>query len=706
MHKTYATRAALFALGFLSIGTQIYLVREFMKVFSDNELIVGFVLAMWMLITGIGSYLGRFSIFLERKTALLLFLLLFAGVLPSFMVSGLDVLKVIMVPYGSMAELWHVTAACFLVQLPFCLLNGFLFSFLTTYSHGNTQGGSYAWESLGSMASGALLNFIFLWTLGPFQGLLILTAIYLLLIISFSYFTSTRKSFCVVCAVSVISLIFIGEVDFRPWAEKILYPSQLVISNTETPYGQVVVTKNEDQFNYYENGMLLFSTGNEISNEENVHYAMIQHPNPVNVLLISGGFSGTLTELRKYMPDRIDYIEMNPSLIEIASTFTNQLDHSSVMVHETDARRFIRDIKIAYDVVLVNLPSPSTLQLNRYYSEEFLKEVKQKMKPDGIISYSLPTGMEYVSEHGSNLNAILLNTLKQHFDSVLVVPAGRNYFLASDSALSLDIAGMIDTRMIETLYVNKHYIDDAQLKERSAYLTGSMTPSSSINRDFTPLAVWHQMSWWLSHFQTTHAYLLLAFIVILFFLITTLNPLSAGLFAGGFTLASFEIIFIFGLQVLCGYLFQVIGAIIMIFMLGLAAGAGTGFRNNHMKSFKGYMQLQISLAMFAIIIPFIIQWLGNSRLDDWLILLVFGCLAFLLAFIMGMEYCVAALLSVKTPHKTVAGNYSAEMFGSAAGAFAVTLFLIPSLGIVNTCIFLAVLNLATAGTLFFIRRTA
>ena len=55
MYQKNATRPALFALGFLSIGTQIYLVREFMMVFNDNELIIGLVLASWMLITGLGS---------------------------------------------------------------------------------------------------------------------------------------------------------------------------------------------------------------------------------------------------------------------------------------------------------------------------------------------------------------------------------------------------------------------------------------------------------------------------------------------------------------------------------------------------------------------------------------------------------------------------------------------------------------------------
>jgi len=51
--------------------------------------------------------------------------------LPTLMVAGLDILKVVMVPYGSMAGLGQITGACILVQLPFCMLNGFLFSFLS-----------------------------------------------------------------------------------------------------------------------------------------------------------------------------------------------------------------------------------------------------------------------------------------------------------------------------------------------------------------------------------------------------------------------------------------------------------------------------------------------------------------------------------------------------------------------------------------------
>ncbi len=706
MHRKNATSPALFALGFISIGTQIYLVREVMMVFNDNELIIGLVIATWMLITGIGSSLGRFTSFLERRESLLCAFLVLTGILPSFMVAGLDLLKVFLVPFGSMADLWMVMGACILVQMPFCLLNGFLFSYLSVSSAGTSPGVSYSWESLGSMVSGGLVNFLFLWFTGPFLGLLMLTTIYLLLVIFFMITAAPKKQVLVVIFISLGCIVFSGTIDFKALTEKMLYPSQHVISTVTTPFGKVVITKNADQLNFYDNGILLFSSGNQISNEENVHYAMVQQPNPANILIISGGFSGTVAEVLKYKPVRIDYVELNPSLIEIAVRYTHQLCHPCVHVYQADARKFIRNTTNRYDVVLVNLPAPSTLQLNRYYSMEFLMEARRKMNPGAIIAYSLPPGGDYMSDKASRLNAVLWNTLKQCFAEILILPSGRNYFLASDSSLSGDIPGLIQSRGIKTVYVNKYYLDFSQLKQRSQYVTQSVTQpgpvirSGEINRDFTPVAVWYQTSWWLSQFKTTQVVILLVFIVVMAFLLITLNPLNAGLFAGGFTLASSEMIIIFGLQVLCGYLFQAIGAIFMVFMFGLAAGSGLRFKTRHLQTPGAYRWLQVSLALLAILIPVMIECLSNTAASEWLINLVLAMLAFSAACIVGMEYRLAVLLSAKTARKTVAGNYAAEMWGAAAGAFLTTLFLIPTIGIVNTGILMAIINLATAGLLF------
>src|SRR4030042_2260317 len=50
---------ALFILGFTSILSQIIIIREFLNVFQGNELIIGMIFCIWMLITAAGSKLGQ-----------------------------------------------------------------------------------------------------------------------------------------------------------------------------------------------------------------------------------------------------------------------------------------------------------------------------------------------------------------------------------------------------------------------------------------------------------------------------------------------------------------------------------------------------------------------------------------------------------------------------------------------------------------------
>ena len=51
---------AVAALGMTALATQIILLREFVSVFQGNELVIGVVLAGWMMLTGAGAFLGRF----------------------------------------------------------------------------------------------------------------------------------------------------------------------------------------------------------------------------------------------------------------------------------------------------------------------------------------------------------------------------------------------------------------------------------------------------------------------------------------------------------------------------------------------------------------------------------------------------------------------------------------------------------------------
>ena len=696
----YPTGLPLFAIGFLSIGFQIYLLREFLIVFNGFELVLGIALAFWILFTGIGSFLGRHFTLPAHATMLSDLMLLLAGIMPVFLLFTVHLLKLWLVPYGSVPDIMIILIITSAVQLPFCLINGLLFTIFSAGNGNLLPSRSYAIESMGSAFAGVLVNFVLLWVFEPGNSVWFLSLVYLLLIGGYFLINSRKSRFVLMLNFAMILLISVAHLNIQGLTDAKTYPGQKLITKKETPYGQVVITSSGSQLNYYENGMLLFSSGNEISNEENVHYAMAQHPNPRNVLLISGGFSGMINEILKYQPARIDYVEINPSLILIASRFTRQLEHRAVVVHPMDARRFIQTTGQRYDVVIVNLPPPSTLQLNRYYTQEFMDKVKQLLKPGAVVSWSLPASGEYQGEIEKKSTSLLWSSLNKNFPNALIIPGYRNYFLASDSSLSLDIPGLIMQRKIDNLYVNQYYLDYQRIRERSSELTPKESGSSTLtgwdNHDFYPIGVWFQTAYSFDFFKLDYRIMFLAFLLVLILLILTLNPLNAGLFTGGFTLASSQIMLIFGLQVLCGNIFFLIGSAIMLFMIGLALGAYIRIGQQNMNK-KVFQALQIAMAVFSCILPICLIFLGSFIISDIFIYLTMSILALTGSFITGLEYQVASSLSSGKQIVVVSKNYSADMFGAASGVFAVSLFLIPLAGILFTGIILAILNLASAG---------
>jgi len=727
MQTRNAIRFALFGLGFFSMGTQVYLMREFLTVFYGNELILGVVLALWMFLTGSGAFFSRFFYRKGFRKEHILGFMIALSLLPAPMLVSLDVLKLWLFPYGSTVNLWDVVRIAGLLQLPFCFMNGFLFSALSVLlsqvgeatvplEHDLDRvsvptgakrylASAYSIESYGSMVSGALINFLFLWMFGAWQGVIVLTSVFTVLVLVYAYVVTIRRRFYILLFFYLIFTGFLYGFDFQDFSGKIRFPGQKILVNQETPYGAVVITENANQLNFYGSGILMCSTGNEISNEEKVHFPMIQHPSPQKVLLVSGGFSGTLTELLKYRPMRIDYVEMNPSLIRIAKQFTRQLNDTSIHAYTMDPRRFIRTTNTSYDVAIIDLPEPSTLQVNRFYTHEFFSLLKTRLNPGAVVSLGLPSSGDYISRQAGQFNSSIFNTLKRSFIQVLPIAVDRNFFLASDSALQIGIPEMVIKKGIETVYVNPYYLDTSLLKDRSDNVIRNLSGHVPVNRDFTPIAMLYQQVWWMPVFSVKPWTLVLILLLFGTMAILALHPVNAGLLAGGFTLASVEVILILALQILYGYVYQMIGIIFMLFMLGLAIGAKFSTLVSRGRALWYYLLLQVLLAVYAPIVALLIVWLHKAQVTGIAVQALLAFLSLDISVMVGMEYGLANRLSKTGPKPAVALNYSADLFGSALGAFLVTVFLFPLLGLIWTGMVLSLLNIFSALYLFYFRRS-
>jgi spermidine synthase len=702
--RSLVFRVSILTLGFSSIFTQVYLLREFLAVFNGNELVMGIVLANWMLITGFGAWLGRFFPRLRGQVAFILFLQLILAILPLLTVLKLDLWRSIVIPYGSMPGIMDILYASFLVQLPFCILNGFLFTAYSSLLSGeedrNMAPAAYALESLGSGLAGLVVNLLLLWFFGTFMALKCLVVLQLAVAVYFAVYMASKLAGHLAAVFAMLVLVALLFLDLGRFSDTLFYRDQQIVFSGTTPYGNVVVTEQAGQRNVYENGLPLFSSGNEILSEEAVHYALAQRPHPANILLISGGISGTIPEVLKYKPARIDHVELNPALLEIGEKYAFETRTPAVHSWNMDGRRFLDKTTVVYDAVLLSLPGPSTLQINRYYTLEFFKKMKKHLGKDGVVSVSLASSADYVSREASALNSSLYHTLETVFRYVLILPGQKNYFLASDAPLDPGIAALVDARGIDTKFVNRYYLDDGLFKDRSDFIKRQLSKDAPLNQDFRPAAFFLQLRYWAAHFRVNFLAVLVIMLVIALFMVRSLNRISLGMFTGGFTAASLEVLVLLSVQVAFGYVFSMAGVIITLFMAGMAAGA---FFRRHVcpnARLSDYRYLQLTIALFTAGFPFLMIFLSETPLPGGFVITVFCLLSLVVSILVGMEFSVASALSGSDAAKGAAGNYSADLFGSAVGAILTTILLFPLLGIVAACLVIAFLNAFSALLLF------
>jgi len=702
-------RALLFLLGMVAIINQLVFIREFISVLSGNELVVGIVMAAWMLLTGWGALYarkGNFAGFLPKQGIIMLAAL---TLFPMVMIALLYLLKNLLFPPGTIVNIGTSVLAAFILLFPVCFLSGYLFTVFTTcYSErekSNLTGKSYAIESMGSLLGGMLFSIILGRFFNSFQVFGISAAIVFLAgarMLREKNYTSDWK--LILAGVLLPLLIFVFNPD--KFIKKISYPNQELVSVQSTRYGNLVVTKQEDQLNVYEDNNLQFYTHNVIVNEEAVHFAMVQHENPRQILLISGGIAGMIKEINKYNIDKITYLESNPEIFSLLNKYTDTItDSEKIEIVKKDIRKFISKARQKYDVILINLPPPSSLRLNRFYTEEFFMLLKKLCNPETVICTSLPSTANYAGKYALDVNSSLWKTLGLFFKNRQLMTGENNYFIASDTLLNSAITQEISEKNISTEYVNQYYLDDSLLAMRSKTLSDQFSDTVPVNRDFYPYMFVGQIGHWLSYFGARYRLMIIIPAVLFLLLFFRTGKITAGLYTGGFTAASLEVILLLAYQVYFGSIYLATSLFFAVFMAGLAFGSSIK-SGNKFREIKVYYVLQFGLAAFAVILPFLIQLRGV--INVWLLLgqFMFFALIFILATGIGFEFLLASMLQQKSYSEISGENYSTDLAGSALGAFLTAIVLLPLIGLVKTCLVVAALNIISGLMAFSARKKA
>ena len=759
-------RFALLLMGFTSLIVQTLLIREFLISFYGNELTIGLILANWIILEAFGSGLiNPFS--LKSKRPELVYCLLQAAIalyLPAAIYLIRDVKNILGLTAGEGIGILPIFFSSLCILAPLSIFDGAQFPFgcrmLSDIEKKPVEsaGKVYILEAMGFILAGPVFTYLLITRLNSFAIAFLLGAMNLfsaaLLLSKRLSHPSSRTFFALIAGLFFLSgYFFFGQAGklHRNSLDK-QWPKQKVLTYQNSIYGNLAVTESKSQCTFYSDGIPIIASPlpDITSVEEFVHFSMLAHPKARNVLLLSGGAGGIIKEILKHPIAKLTYTELDPLLIKLVRDFPTpltreELSDKRLEIKYIDARRFLYLTKSTYDLIILHLPAPSTLQLNRFYTREFFQKVKSILAEDGIFSFSLPGSLSYLNPQLRKLNGSILATLEDVFadtGGVNIIPGDFNLYLASKTSFQLSPQGnaclparqglafhlakaispqvflkALEERNIQTQLLSKFHLAYRLDPYWLDWFKDSLGDYRRIRRnsDLLPSGTFYSIAYWNSAFSSHLQGLFngldklnfsiillcqaLAALVILFLrkFVVKLKRFSIGfaITTTGFIGMSFDLIFIYAYQSFYGFVFSHLALLVTAFMAGISLGGWliTKRLSKIKNDFGLFLKIELILAGFPLAVWLLLEYLRYLKPGPEFSYLFF-VLAALAGSLVGLEFPLANKIYGKDKSHTKSAGlvYCLDLFGGWLAALIVSSAFVPVIGIIKTCLILAFLK--------------
>jgi spermidine synthase len=499
-----------------------------------------------------------------------------------------------------------------------------------------------------------------------------------------------------------------------------------LLDTRDTPYGRITVSSHSGQVSVFTDDALSFETeGTEA--ELFAHLSALQHANPQRILVLGGGLDGTVRELLRHRPARIDAVELNSVLVtmvrsRLPDTIRNSLSDPAIRLLTSDPRRFLKESGPAYDMILVGMPEPTSGQANRFYTQEFFRECAARLTPAGVIGLRLPTAENFWTPLSIRRTTSIHRALASVFPEVLVLTGTTTVITASAIPLprSADVLNeRLRTREIRTRLISPPYIRYLFTNERRFELDKRLKNTETpMNTDIRPVCYPSAVMIWLARFfpklaltdfpgfgkegSAWYLWWLIGLAMPLSFLVGRRRPVwrrALLVTVAGFLGIVFEAVLILAYQAREGVLYQDIGLLLMTFMAGLAAGAWilneairwTGIRHKRARWWGVGL-----LAGFGILGLATYRYVTGESPGG---LLPTASLLAAAGFLVAGILAYAGLYGIRDQKQIIAPLYAADLIGGCLGSLLGSLVLIPFLGLDGT---IAGMLLLTAFAVIFV----
>ena len=254
-------------------------------------------------------------------------------------------------------------------------------------------------DYLGSVVGGLLFSFFALPYLGLTYTPIALGGVNLfvasLLVLKFRSLIYYKRAVYTAYAIVFLTLTVL-TITIRP---VILYGEQKqyrdpIIYKQQTLYQKIVVTQWKNYYWLYLNRNLQFSTFDEKRyHEPLVHPAMSLAPVKKNVLVLGGGDGLAVREILKYTDlEKITLVDLDPQMTELGKHFyvfveanKGSLNDKKVQIINQDAFEYLKESKEFFDIIIVDLPDPRTVELAKLYSKNFYIHAWKSLSRYGVI---------------------------------------------------------------------------------------------------------------------------------------------------------------------------------------------------------------------------------------------------------------------------------------------------------------------------------
>ena len=682
-------------LGVVSSIFQLVVLREFTFSIAKNELSFVVACGIWFIFCSLGSLIGR-----RNKNSDTAYLPLFFTLSFCLSVASIHLAKSLAGPgYYEASSLIFVFVSSFFLIGILSFFVGYAFAVLSKAyleAHRHTRktfSRFFAYEALGFFIGGLAFAF----SLSNYSNPFLFSFLPLLF---FMRMPSGRKKILPAALVILFSIVFV--LGFRPILKKELKDADILMLKG-SHYGPLILAEKFGVKSLYVNGSLAATSEDTAWDEEFIHMSLSAGDRIKDVLFVGPCFSGQLLEILKYDINRLDCLDINPALSEFSRGRISQNNSRRVRFFIEDPRTHIRNSVKKYDCIIMNMPAPSSLALNRYFSYEFFNIIKKRLNPGGIFCFHIPSKRDILSPHILKFDSCIVNTLKGVFKKRLFIPSDSMIIIASDS-MSLkpeDLIRNFSENNVKTEYFTVYHLKDYLDPSRRDYVEGMIDSSIEINRDLNPrgflyYSLLEQAKFYpgLSiNIRKARSALMGAFIAmaiticLLCFLKRKPAPLLNVAIVGFSSIGLMTILF-FIFQIYLGSLFWKMGILVGTFMMGLAAG--TFFVNSVIRKI---LNKRILAYFYLLWVVFTFSLFSSAKGNIFYSDYTFYIYSFILGILTGSVYPLAAGLILKD--KAASRNisipiYAADLSGAFLGTFIFSIFLIPFLGIIPTLVILLV----------------